>query len=69
MIRLTKELKTAMKEFRERFDDVVPLMELPGSVTTPELMEAIGRCLRENENLLPRIFGYGEIESDPTKDI
>lgn len=69
MIELTKELMTAIQRFREHFGDIVPLREIPGSVSTAELIEAINGSIQKNSNLLPTVFGYGEIDRDKKKDV
>lgn len=56
-----------MKEFQTKFGDIVPLRELPDSVTTDQLIDAIKRCIELDENILPEIFGYGVIEIDSSK--
>ena len=45
--------------------DIVPLRELPQSVTTEELIEAIKLSIEKNENILPKKFGYGELDKNP----
>ena len=66
MIEFTRELLHAMQQFREHFGDIVPVQEIPASVSTKDVVEAIGQSIR---NLLPSILGYGKIERDPRKDV
>lgn len=53
-----------MKRFQKEFNDVVPLRELPASISSEEIIDAIKICLDEKENLLPVILGYEELEKD-----
>ena len=69
MVELTKELLGAIQRFREHFGDKVPLREIPGKASAEELIDAIDRSIRKNQNLLPSIFGYGKLEQDKDKDI
>ena len=64
---LTKELTDKMKAFKEKFNDIVPLFQLPANVTQEELIAAIDRSIEEEKNLLPEIFGYGNLEKDKDK--
>lgn len=63
---ITKELRRYMSGFYKEFGDVVPLRELPASATTEEVINAIKLSLEAHENLLPKIFGYEELEKDPS---
>ena len=68
-MKLSKELIDNMKEFKKKFNDVVPLTQIPSSVTEEELICAIRRSIEEGKNLLPDIFGYRKLESDADKMI
>ena len=54
---LTNELMDLTDKFEEQFDDVVPLRQITG-VTTEELIASIQKCLNDNVNYLPEIYGY-----------
>ena len=69
MIELTKDVLASMQKFREKFGDIVPIREIPGNVTSLELVEAINKSLKAGKNLLPVILGYGKVETDKNKDI
>lgn len=69
MVELTKDVLNAMQRFREHFGDMVPLRELPGRASAAELIDAIDRSIKKNQNLLPAIFGYGKLDQDKSKDI
>lgn len=59
-MKLTAELYEWMDKFEECFETVVPLRQIPLSVTDEELIMAIKECIKKGENLLPKIFGYGK---------
>ena len=61
---MTGDLLTYLRVFQKQFGDIVPLRELPSSVTTGELIEAIKLSIQNNENILPQKFGYGELDKD-----
>lgn len=65
MIDMTSDLLTYLRAFQKQFGDIVPLRELPSSVTTDELIEVIKISIQNNENILPQRFGYAELEKDP----
>ncbi len=65
MVDMTNELLTYLRAFQKQFGDIVPLRELPQSVTEEELIEAIKLSIQNNENILPEKFGYGELEKNP----
>ena len=67
MFDMTNELLTNLRDFQKQFGDIVPLRELPQSVTTEELIEAIKLSIEKNENILPQKFGYSEL--DKNRDI
>lgn len=58
MIEFNDEMKEYMLLFKKRFNDVVPLRQISTAVTNEQLIDAIKKSLEENENLLPKIFGY-----------
>lgn len=62
---MTSDLLTYLRAFQKQFGDIVPLRELPSSVTTDELIEVIKISIQNNENILPQRFGYAELEKDP----
>ena len=66
---MTQELIKYLKEFKDTFGDVVPLRELPSSVSEVELIEAIKKSIEEKNNYLPEVFGYGLLDADPDKII
>lgn len=65
MVEMTNELLTYLRTFQKEFGDIVPLRELPASVTTEELIEAIKISLEKKENILPSKFGFEELENNP----
>lgn len=69
MIEFTEELLSSLQVFKEHFGDIVPLQEIPGSVSTRELIEAINQSVKKNHNLLPKLFGYGKVDRDSQKDV
>lgn len=64
MFELTDDLLTYLRAFQKEFGDVVPLRELPASVTTDELIEAIKISIEKKENILPIKFGFDELEKN-----
>ena len=65
MVDMTNDLLINLRAFQNQFGDIVPLRELPQSVTTEELIEAIKLSIQKNENILPQKFGYGELDKNP----
>lgn len=65
MVDMTNDLLTYLRTFQKQFGDIVPLRELPQSVTTEELIEAIKLSIEKGENILPEKFGYGELDGNP----
>lgn len=61
---ITKELRDYMRKFQNEFGDIVPLREMPEGISSEQIIDAIKTCLEKNENLLPVILGYGELEKD-----
>lgn len=57
-MKLTAELYEWMDKFEEHFVAVVPLRQIPLSVTDEELILAIKESIEKGENLLPKMFGY-----------
>ena len=55
---LTNELMDMIDKFEETFNDVVPLRQISPSVTAEELIASIQKCLKENINYLPELYGY-----------
>ena len=66
---ITNELIKYLKEFKDTFGDIVPLRELPSSVSEVELIEAIKKSIEEKTNYLPEVFGYGLSDTDQDKII
>ena len=58
MIKLTNELTDLMDKFEEQFDAAVPLLQISQGYTTEHLIESIKKCLKDNINYLPEIYGY-----------
>lgn len=54
--RVTPQLQEAMEAYKKRFGDIVPLEMVGG--TTEELLRNIQRCLDEDKDLLPKIYGW-----------
>ncbi len=65
MVEMTNELISYLRVFQKEFGDIVPLRELPSSVTTEELIEAVKISIEKKENILPTKFGFDKLESDP----
>ena len=65
MVEMTNKLLTYLRTFQKEFGDIVPLRELPAYVTTEELIEAIKVSIEKKENILPKKFGYEELEANP----
>jgi len=59
MITFDAEMEKWMELFRDRFHDIVPLMQISPSVTNEQIIDAIEKSIEAGENLLPVIFGYG----------
>ena len=66
---MTNELIKYLKEFKDTFGDIVPLRELPSSVSEAELIDVIKKSIEEKTNYLPEIFGYGLSDANPDKII
>ena len=58
MIQLTGQLTEMMDKFEERFDAAVPLMQISQGYSTEHLITSIQKCLDDNVNYLPDIYGY-----------
>lgn len=65
MVEMTGELITLLREFQKEFGDIVPLRELPASVTTEELVDAIKSSVENRDNIVAKKFGYKKIDNDP----
>lgn len=65
MVEMTGELITLLREFQKEFGDIVPLRELPASVTTKELVDAIKSSIENKDNIVAKKFGYKKIDNDP----
>lgn len=65
MVEMTNELISYLRVFQKEFGDIVPLRELPSSVTTEELIEAVKISIEKNVNILPTKFGFDKLENDP----
>lgn len=65
---ITEKLYNKMQEYEKRFDDIVPLMEVP-SMSEDELIEKIDLALVEDKKLLEvipeikKFYGENEISS------
>lgn len=55
---LTKELMDLMDKFEEMFDSAVPLLQVSMGYSTEHLIQSIPKCLKDNVNYLPEIYGY-----------
>ena len=55
---INNELMEWMDKFEERFNDIVPLRQINSAITNEALIEAIQKCLEDNVNYLPQIYGY-----------
>ena len=65
-MKLTNELMDMIDKFEEQFEDVVPLRQISQSVTAEELIESIQRCLKDNTNYLPELYGYANDDGKKT---
>lgn len=54
-----KDLIPWMHKFKERFGEPVPTCQILSSNTVEHLIETIKKCLDDNVNYLPQIYGYG----------
>ena len=57
-MQLTNELMDLMDKFEKQFSAVVPLRQISAGVTTEHLIQSIQKCLNDNVNYLPEIYGY-----------
>lgn len=64
MIEINNELMCAMRKFKEVFGDIVPLRQLPQCTTNENVIEAINSSIEQNINLLPKRFGYLQLEQE-----
>ena len=63
MIELNSELISALRKFKRKFGDIVPLRELPQTISNADLIKAISDSISQNRNLLPERFNYKNIET------
>ncbi len=61
---LTKELMDLIDKFEERFDSVVPLLQISTGYSTEHLIQSIQKCLNDNVNYLPEIYGYANDDGE-----
>jgi hypothetical protein len=54
------ELLRVMRDFKAKFGDIVPIMQIPINESTESLIKNIKECLRSGENKLPKIYKYGK---------
>ena len=64
MIELNDEFQYWFDMFYEKFNDIIPLRQIPSRVTNEELFDAVKKSIEAEENLLPEIFGYKNAPSD-----
>ena len=64
MVTLTNEVLGYMKQFKFMFGEIVPLREIPQTVTTEDLINAIKKSIDAKENLLLEIFNLKEVENN-----
>ena len=57
-MQLTNELMYLIDKFEERFDSAVPLLQISMGYSTEHLIQSIQKCLNDNVNYLPDIYGY-----------
>ena len=57
-MKLTNELMDLIDKFEERFDAAVPLLQISTGYSTEHLVQSIQKCLDDNVNYLPDIYGY-----------
>ena len=62
MIEMNEELIKWFGLFKKQFDDIVPMRQISGGVTNEQLIDAIRKSIESNANLLPDIFGYGDMQ-------
>jgi hypothetical protein len=61
MIELNDEFQYWFDMFYEKFNDIIPLRQIPSRVTNEELFDAVKKSIEAEENLLPEIFGYKDV--------
>lgn len=69
MVELTDELIGYMRKFQEQFGDIVPLRELPQSITVEQLIEVIKKSLACKENKIAEFFQLEELEKNKNIEI
>lgn len=65
MVEMNSELITLLREFQKEFGDIVPLRELPSSVTTEQLMEVIKYSIENRDNIVAKKFGFKKMDNNP----
>ena len=65
MVEMTNELILYLRAFQDEFGNIVPLRELPATVTTEEVIEAIKDSLERKENMLTKRFGFDQLDNNP----
>lgn len=65
MVEMNSELITLLREFQKEFEDIVPLRELPSSVTTEQLMEVIKYSIENRDNIVAKKFGFEKMDNNP----
>ena len=63
-MQLIKELMDLIDKFEERFDSAVPLLQISTGYSTEHLIQSIQKCLNDNVNYLPEIYGYANDDGE-----
>ena len=53
-----REFKRLNENFSEKFGDIIPLLQMPETVTFEEICGAVNKCFSEGRNMLAEIFGW-----------
>lgn len=69
MVSMDIELIEKLREFQNKFGDIVPLRELPATVTNQELIDAIETAIKTGTNDFATRFGYAVLEKDANIDV
>ena len=69
MFEMTNELVIWLRKFQKEFGDIVPLREIPASMSTDELIEIVKLSIEKKENLIPAKLGLDNLEKNQNIDI
>ena len=60
-----QELLELQSKFKDKFNETIPLLMMPETVTFEDVRIAVEKCFTEGKDLLGEVFGYSELVSDP----